>query len=270
MIKKKGNVSWVRLPALGAVLIVLVTAQGCAQWFRNADEFHRPASPGGVARPTPQTSDPSRVSAQVAASRSNVVKLIGNAPSCDNTRPEGTGFAYEPERVMTTAHLVAGTTGSITVIGPDGKRYRGRVILFDPSRDVAVLRVPSLRARSLVFGPINPGESAMVAGYSNGEDLTVTSGDVSRSTTAHGPDIYHKRQIRREIHIVHAPVKPEVPGGPLLRSDGTVSGMIFASDVHKPSGYALTAAEITRPAMDGRTATATVSTQGCSWTLHAR
>ncbi|MEQ4718147.1 trypsin-like peptidase domain-containing protein [Nonomuraea sp. B19D2] len=263
MIEKKGNVSWARLPALGAVLIVLTTAAGCAQWFRNADESHRPAPVGEATRPTPQMSDPSRVNAQVAASRSNVVKLIGNAPSCNNTRPEGTGFAYEPERVMTTAHLVAGTAGPITVIGPDGKRYKGRVVLFDPSRDVAVLRVPSLRARSLVFGPIKAGESAIVAGYSKGEDLTVTSGKVSRGTIAHGPDIYHERQIRREVHIVHAPVKAGVPGGPLLRSDGTVSGMVFASDIRKPSGYALSAAEIIRSAMDGTAATATVSTQGC-------
>ncbi|MEU0567184.1 serine protease [Nonomuraea sp. NPDC005983] len=193
-----------------------------------------------------------------------MVKLIGNDPSCNNARPEGTGFAYAPERVMTTAHLVAGTTGPITVVGPVGKRYKGSVVLFDPGRDVAVLRVPSLRARSLVFGPIKPGESATVAGYSNGGDLIMTSGSVGRSGTAHGLDIHHKRQVRREVLIVQVPVKPGVPGGPLFRSDGTVSGMIFASDVDQSTGFALTAAEITRPAMDGRTATATTSTQGCS------
>ncbi|MFI7639411.1 trypsin-like peptidase domain-containing protein [Nonomuraea sp. NPDC049400] len=151
------------------------------------------------------------------------------------------------------------------VHSPEGilRQHQGRVVLFDPSRDAAVLRVPGLRVRSLVFGPIKPGESAIVAGYSKGEDLTVTSGNVSRGTIAYGPDVYHKRQIRREVHIVHAPVKTGVPGGPLLRPDGTVSGMVFASDIRKPSGYALAAAEIIRSAMDGTAATATVSTQGC-------
>ncbi|MFI9559513.1 trypsin-like peptidase domain-containing protein [Nonomuraea endophytica] len=244
-----------KLPALGAMLIVFATALGCAQ---NADNLPKPAPVDGNARVTP------RAPAQVAVSRSNVVKLIGNAPPCDSAWPEGTGFAYEPERVMTTAHLMAGTSGPITVIRPEGKHYKGRVVLFDPGRDVAVLRVPGLRTRSLVFGPIKPGENATFAGFPRGGDLAVASGSVGRSITVRGPDIHRKRQVRREVLIVDAAVKPGIAGSPLFRSDGTVSGMIFASDVGEPRGYALTAAEITRPAMDGQTATADVSTQGCS------
>ncbi|MFE0155877.1 trypsin-like peptidase domain-containing protein [Nonomuraea sp. NPDC059007] len=222
-----------RLSALGATLIVLTAAPGDQSAFPRPDPL------------------------------SYVVKLKGIAPACDNTRPEATGFAYGPERVMTTAHFVAGTTGSIAVSAPGRKPYEGRVVLFDPGRDVAVLRVPGLRARELVFGPIEPGESATFAGYPRGGDLAKTSGSVGRGFTAHGPDIYHERQIRREVLIVQAPVKPGGTGSPLLRSDGTLSGMVFASDLREPRGYVLTAKEITRPAMDGKTATAAASTQKC-------
>ncbi|WP_170322497.1 S1 family peptidase [Acrocarpospora macrocephala] len=242
MIEKQGKASWARPTTLGVVLIVLITAVGCAQGSRDAD------------------GSPSKAS---TASGSNVVKLIAEAPGCD-AKPEGTGFAYAPERVMTTAHLVAGTTGPITVIGTDGKRSEGRVVLFDPGRDVAVLRVPGLRAGSLAFGPIDPGDSATLVGYPKGGDLTVISGSIGRRAPAYGQDIYNERQVLREVLIVHAAVEPGVPGAPLFRSDGKVAGMIFASDLDKPSGYALTAEEIARPAMDGTTAAATASTQGCS------
>lgn len=256
------------LVTLGMALVAFVAAVGYVLWPHDAKGPPEAAAPsarqGDSALPHPGTSNPSGAGAKADTNQPNVVKLIGNAPSCKR-RPQGTGFAYQPERVMTTAHLVSGTTGSITVVEPDSKHHTGKVVLYDPGRDLAVLHVPGLAARSLALGPIEPGNNASIVGYPNDGVLTVTPARVERSKTMQGPDIYQKRQTKREVLVIQGGIKPGVAGGPLFRTDGIVSGMVFAADLTQPDrSYALTAAEITRPWLDGMTTTKTVSTQGCT------
>jgi uncharacterized membrane protein required for colicin V production len=47
-------------------------------------------------------------SAVVTRSKRSVIKVLGTAPSCSR-RIEGSGFVYADQRVMTNAHVVAGT-----------------------------------------------------------------------------------------------------------------------------------------------------------------
>ncbi|MFI6503751.1 trypsin-like peptidase domain-containing protein [Nonomuraea typhae] len=240
MIDKSGAFPRIGLPALGAALIVLATA----------------LPPGTGARPVHQAT-------QIALKRSIVVKLTGETTACGDGTVTGTGFAYAPERVMTVAHLVAGVGRPMTVTGPDGARYKGRVVVFDPGRDVAVLRVPGFRPASPAFGPVESGERVTLAGYPKGKGLTITRGTAGRSIRAQGPDIYREREVGRRVLLVNLPVAPGVNGGPLFGPDGTVAGMVFASDTRGRAGFALPVTELARPARDGRTATTTVSTRGC-------
>ena len=55
----------------------------------------------------------------VAKSRPSVVKIRGVAPACQKVL-EGTGFVIAPNRVMSNAHVVAGSD-SVTVEAEDGK-----------------------------------------------------------------------------------------------------------------------------------------------------
>ncbi|NEW30836.1 trypsin-like peptidase domain-containing protein, partial [Nocardia cyriacigeorgica] len=81
--------------------------------------------------------DPSVLASPVAASlQQSVLRIRGVAPSCQRAL-EGSGFVIEHERVMTNAHVVAGTT-SVTVDTATGP-LEADVVLFDPSTDVAVL-----------------------------------------------------------------------------------------------------------------------------------
>lgn len=80
----------------------------------------------------------------------SVLKIRGTAPSCSRSL-EGSGFVVAPQRVMTNAHVVAGTTET-SVETPDGQ-LRARVVYFDPETDVAILSVPRLEAPPLTFAP---------------------------------------------------------------------------------------------------------------------
>ena len=64
----------------------------------------------------------------------------------------GSGFPISADEILTNAHVVAGTrqTGVRTV---DGRLHAAEVILFDPDRDVAVLRVDGLGADPLAVRP---------------------------------------------------------------------------------------------------------------------
>ncbi|WP_062433504.1 S1 family peptidase [Herbidospora daliensis] len=228
------------------------------------------AAAAGCGQEAPQPTQAAPVSAsasmppEIAAQRPIVVRVRAATPSCEKDTAHGTGFAYAPERVLTVAHVVAGSRGPVQVLGSDGARHEGAVVLFDVDRDIAVLRVPGLRAGTLRFGPIGHDERATFAGYPKDRDLVVRSGGVRRATLAVTNDIYNEREVLKEVFIVRAAVDPGVAGAPLFRPDGTVSGMIFAADTGEAErGYAVTAKMFGHLATKARAANAAVSTQGC-------
>ncbi len=199
----------------------------------------------------------------VQRARQQVLKITGEAPSCDR-RIEGTGFVYAPERIMTNAHVVAGVRNPKVEVGKS-KTLSATVVLYDSSRDVAVLAVPGLGRTPLSFGGrARAGADAIVVGYPQDGPFTPVAARVAAIQKARGPDIYQSRTVTREIYALRARVLPGNSGGPLLAPDGAVYGVIFAAAADDPkTGYALTAAEVASDAQRGRTATEGVSTRGC-------
>src|SRR6185312_12331058 len=102
--------------------------------------------------------------AVVAATRPSVVKIRGVAPGCQKVL-EGTGFVVAPNRVMSNAHVVAGSD-SVT-IEVDGRTYDAYVVSYDPQADISILDVPELGAPALEFaqGEAATGTDAVVMGY---------------------------------------------------------------------------------------------------------
>jgi S1-C subfamily serine protease len=203
-------------------------------------------------------------SAGLARSRDSIVKVMGVAPSCQR-RIEGSGFVISPHHVLTNAHVVAGVIDRQTVTTRHGSRLRAWVVLFDPQRDLAVLYVPQLSARSLSFaGPANLGDEAIVAGYPRDHPFTAVPARVGDDQLAQAPDIYQSREVTRQIYSIRADVEPGNSGGPLLAPDGRVDGVVFAAAVGvKNTGYALTASEVESDAKAAAAATSQVSTQTC-------
>jgi len=204
----------------------------------------------------------------VRAASASIVKVTGSAPSCSR-RVEGTGFLYAPERVMTNAHVVAGVARPQVQVGAPGATARvldATVVLYDPQRDLAVLRVPGIGGRPLVLddAPESAGADGAVAGYPQNGPFDARPARVRARQQIVGPDIYGSSQVRREVYVLYAVVRPGNSGGPFLDPQGRVDGVVFAASTQDPqTGYALTAAEVLPDARAGRTATGAVSTLGC-------
>ena len=118
-----------------------------------------------------------QASSVVGQLQQSVLKISGVASSCQKAL-EGSGFVVAPELVMTNAHVVAGTDG--VTVDSVGSVFDAEVVLFDSEEDVALLRVPGLRAPVLNFraDPAAPGEGAIVLGYPGGGPYTASSARV--------------------------------------------------------------------------------------------
>ncbi|MFF0657218.1 MarP family serine protease [Micromonospora tulbaghiae] len=209
--------------------------------------------------------DPALANSQVVQnSRRSVVKVLGSAPSCSR-RIEGSGFVYADDRVMTNAHVVAGTRS--VAVELRGERYDGEVVVYDPDRDLAVLYVPGLPGPSLRFaaGPAATGADAIVLGFPLDGPYDARPArirDVDRIT---GPDIYSAGDVNREIYTIRALVRSGNSGGPLVSSNGLVLGVIFAAAADDPNtGFAVTAAEARPVALAGAERTRGVATGDCT------
>ncbi|MCW2499867.1 MAG: Colicin production protein [Frankiales bacterium] len=198
----------------------------------------------------------------VTAVHSRVFKITGVASSCSK-RIEGTGFHYARERVMTNAHVVAGVGRPNVQVGD--RVLQATVVVYDPDRDIAVLRVPGLTGTPLAFAArARTGDSAIVVGYPQDGPFRADAARIRGIQDARGPDIYQRHTVVREIYALRARVRPGNSGGPLISPTGGVYGVVFAAAADDPqTGYALTAAEVRSDAVKGRTATERVSTQSC-------
>jgi S1-C subfamily serine protease len=160
---------------------------------------------------------------------------------------------------------VAGVRDRPTVVSSRNGPLPARVVLFDAKRDVAVLYVPGLRARSLSFiSQASRGDNAIVAGYPRNQRFTAVPARIGGELNATSPDIYQSHTVTRNIYSVRAVVQPGNSGGPLLAPSGSVYGVVFAAAVDvRDTGYALTAGEVASDVRAGRSATAPVPTGGC-------
>jgi S1-C subfamily serine protease len=229
--------------------------------FPNVFNDLTPTNAREVGPPDPRWAN----SVAVRNARESVVKVLGTAPSCAR-RIEGSGFVYAPDHVMTNAHVVAGTTGPLTIV-LKGERHSGRVVAYDPEEDLAVLYVPGLGAPVMPWAP-NPGVSgqdAIVIGYPLDGPFTATSARVREIRNVRGPDIYDRSTVTRQVYTIRSTVRSGNSGGPLIAVDGKVLGVIFAAAVDdRDTGFALTAGEAADVAAAGQSRTTAVSTGSCA------
>lgn len=184
--------------------------------------------------------------AVVGATRGSVVKIRGVAPGCQKVL-EGTGFVVAPNRVMSNAHVVAGSE-SVTV-DVDGQTYDAFVVSYDPNADISILDVPDLPAAPLQFVDelAPPGTDAIVMGYPGGGDFTATPARVRETIELNGPDIYRKTTVTREVYTIRGTVRQGNSGGPMINRGGKVLGVVFGAAVDDAdTGFVLTSDEVGR------------------------
>ncbi|HRD12143.1 MAG TPA: acid resistance serine protease MarP [Mycobacterium sp.] len=182
----------------------------------------------------------------VAKARESVVKIRGVAPGCQKVL-EGTGFVIAPNRVMSNAHVVAGSD-SVTVES-GGQNYDAIVVSYDPDEDISILDVPNLPVPPLVFAesPAKSGTDAVVLGYPGGGEFAATPARVRETIELNGPDIYRSTTVNREVYTIRGTVRQGNSGGPMINKDGKVLGVVFGAAVDDTdTGFVLTANEVSR------------------------
>ncbi|BBY99673.1 acid resistance serine protease MarP [Mycolicibacterium fallax] len=178
--------------------------------------------------------------------RPSVVKIRGVSPGCQKVL-EGTGFVFAPNRVMSNAHVVAGSD-SVTVES-NGQSYDATVVAYDPNADISILAVPELPAAALEFNDdrADPGTDAIVLGYPGGGDFQATPARVREVIELNGPDIYRTTTLNREVYTIRGTVRQGNSGGPLIDRSGRVLGVVFGAAVDDDdTGFVLTAEEVRR------------------------
>jgi len=251
------------ITALDDVLPAPPTVFSQAQGFLTAEGFPpvfaalAPAS----ARPVALPGD-GQLRRAVLAAQASTVKIEGYG--C-GVLQEGSGFVVAPGLVVTNAHVVAGIAQPLV---QDGKTvHTTKVVLFDPSYDLAVLRVAGLDAPVLRLDPstVGRGTQAAVLGYPGGGPFTVDAAGVMAAFEAEGRDIYDRALTVRNVYELDAVVRPGNSGGPLVLPDGQVVGVVFSrSLVDSSVGYALTSVDVLPRVSRAEAATAAVGTGGCA------
>jgi len=217
--------------------------------------------------PGPEVDAPIPEPAQAAVDviRGSSVRLTGSADACQ-TIVSGSGFAIEPELIVTNAHVVAGVEDLVVRVRPRQTAQRAQIVYFDPNADIALVRTQGLNARPvrLAEGTLESGESAVVSGFPRGERFEAQAVRVRTRVEARGESIYGDPGVERDVYVLRGAVEQGNSGGPLTDEFGEVFGMIFAAGVgNEDAAYALSAAEIRAALRAAGSADARVANGSC-------
>jgi uncharacterized membrane protein required for colicin V production len=212
----------------------------------------------GVAPPEPRIA---RVPGVRAASRS-VVRVLGTA--C-GLAIEGSGWVAQSDVVVTNAHVVAGERDTTVEVGGHSPSLPAQAIAFDPTDDVAVLRVPHLGVSplSLAQDPAS-GLAGAILGYPQNGPFHVQAGRIGHTQTVLTQDAYGRGPVSRLLTPLRGLVRPGNSGGPLVDGQGHVLTTVFAGTLSggPPGGYGVANATVGH-LLAGR-GSAAVSTGPCA------
>jgi S1-C subfamily serine protease len=215
--------------------------------------------PPDVAAPLPRIG---RAPGVRTASRS-VVRVLGTA--C-GLAIEGSGWVARPDEVVTNAHVVAGERDTTVEVGGQPPALSAEVIAFNPTVDIAVLRVPGLGQEpslSVVPEPAS-GSAGAILGYPENGPYDVQPGRIGRTQTVSTDNAYGQGPVSRLLTPLRGLVRPGNSGGPLVDADGNVLTTVFASTIGggPPGGYGVANATVLGILADA--GSAVVSTGPCA------
>jgi S1-C subfamily serine protease len=183
-----------------------------------------------VAGPLPQLAPPSSAIARepgVRAASRSVVRVLGTA--C-GLAIEGSGWVAAPGEVVTNAHVVAGEHDTTVEVGGHEPQLSAYAIAFDPTDDVAVLRVPGLGLPSLSFAASTPaGRAGAVLGYPENGPFDARAARIGATQRVLTDDAYGNGPVSRLLTPLRGLVRPGNSGGPLVDRAGAVLTTVFAS-----------------------------------------
>ena len=86
------------------------------------------------------------------------------------------------------------------------------------------------------------GDGVAVLGYPQDGPYDVQPVRIRAEQRLRSPDIYGDGKVIREVYSLRGTIRPGNSGGPMVSSQGDVTGVVFAASVtDADTGYALTA-----------------------------
>jgi S1-C subfamily serine protease len=193
-----------------------------------------------VEGPRPNVAAPNSRIAQdpeVRAAGRSVVRVLGTACGLG---VEGSGWIAAPGVVVTNAHVVAGETDtSVTPYPGSGDSLDATAVHYDPTNDLAVLRVSGLAGSPLTLAPqVNSGTAGAVLGYPENGPFTITPARAGATGPVITQDSYGRGPVTRQLTSLRGEVQSGNSGGPLVDGAGRAMGTVFAATTSgRPGGY---------------------------------
>ena len=141
----------------------------------------------------------------------------------------GSGVVITPDGFMlTSAHVVAGTDGTVDASFVDGREVRAEVVGADPLSDLAVLRSDAAELEPAVLGDaesLRVGQLVVAIGNPNGFAGSVTAGVVSALGRSLPVSSRAAGRIVENVIQTDAALNPGNSGGALADGRGCVVGI---------------------------------------------
>ncbi|QNO17951.1 S1C family serine protease [Caproicibacterium amylolyticum] len=160
----------------------------------------------------------------------SVVGVLANIPAANGkpSESQGTGIVASSDGVILTNSHVIGNTNSttVTVILSDSKQYDARILGYDKTSDLAVLKISATGLTAAAFGEaeeLKVGEQVLAIGNPDGMNYSnsLTGGYVS---ALNRPIAGHSDNGMTYIQT-DAAINPGNSGGPLCNLYGQVVGI---------------------------------------------
>ncbi len=168
----------------------------------------------------------------VRAASGSVVRVLGTACGLG---VEGSGWVAAPGLVVTNAHVVAGEEDT-TVTTLDGASLTATPVRYDPSNDLALLRVQAPLDPLEIAPDPQPDTAGAVLGYPENGPFTATPARLGDTSTVISEDSYGAGPLHRSIAFLRGAVRSGNSGGPLVDSRGEVMATVFAATTDGPQG----------------------------------
>jgi S1-C subfamily serine protease len=122
---------------------------------------------------------------------------------------------------------------------PNGEAYVATVVHFDPTNDLAIVRVPGLGSWPLPLADPDRSTAVALVGYPENGPLRRTPGRLGGTRKILSRDAYGEGPIRREVTTIRGLVRPGLSGGPGIDAEGRVRTTVFARRAGERGGYGI-------------------------------
>jgi hypothetical protein len=214
-----------------------------------------------ISGPDPRVGPPNAKLAddnEVNVAGDSVVHVLGTACGLNVA---GSGWIVRRGVVVTNAHVIAGEDDT-EVETRDGDTLDATPVHYDPSNDLALLRISGGPRPLRMAGEAESGTDGAVLGYPEDGPFTIEPARLGPTTTTVSQDSYGRGPIPRQLTSFRGRVRSGNSGGPVVDGKGRVLTTVFASTTEgRAGGYGIPN-EVVAAALDDTRGE--VSTQACT------